>query len=202
MDRTAQFLGILFLVFAPAVVPAQEKPPPDSGAVPSRQARADTSRNTPGDWRFLGADSISAPRRQAKSTTTAVLLSAVLPGAGQFYNGSYWKVPIVTGLGAYFAYEFFSNNSKYQDYKDLYTASQPDIGGGNQRYYTLREFYRKERDRFGWYFLLLYIVNLVDAYVDASLSDFAISDDVTLQLVPGTSGSPGGPVTFGLRLTF
>ena len=45
--------------------------------------------------------------KMKKSPTTAVLLSAVLPGAGQFYNESYWKIPIIGGLVGYFGYEYF-----------------------------------------------------------------------------------------------
>jgi hypothetical protein len=191
MERTARFLGVILLVLVPVAALAQET-----------AAKPDTAHRGPGDWRFLGADSISAPHRQSKSTTTAVLLSAILPGAGQFYNESYWKVPIATGLGVYFGYEFFSNNSQYQHYKDLYSESITGGGSGNQQYYNLREFYRKERDRFGWYFLLLYLANLVDAYVDANLSDFEISDDVSLRLVPGPLESPGASVSLGLRVRF
>lgn len=191
MERSARFLGIVVLLVVPLLSTAQET-----------TAQPDTAQRGPGDWRFLGADSISGPRRQSKSTTTAVLLSAVLPGAGQFYNESYWKVPIATGLGVYLGYEFFSNNSQYQHYKDLYSESTQGGANGNQQYYNLREFYRKERDRFGWYFLLLYIANLVDAYVDANLSDFEISDDVSLRLVPGLLESPGASVSLGLRVTF
>jgi Family of unknown function (DUF5683) len=191
MERAARFLGVILLFLTPVAATAQET-----------TTQVDTANRAPGDWRLLGADSISAPHRQKKSTTTAVLLSAILPGAGQFYNESYGKVPIATGLGVYFGYEFFSNNSQYQHYKDLYSESTADGGTGNQQYYNLREFYRKERDRFGWYFLLLYIANLVDAYVDANLSDFEISDDVSVRLVPGVLESPGASVSLGLRVTF
>jgi Family of unknown function (DUF5683) len=198
MQRTTRSLGILILVLIPILATAQEPSPPDSVRTPPAGEVADTSRG----YRFLGADSVSAPHPESKSTTTAVLLSAVLPGAGQFYNGSYWKVPVFASLGIYFGYQFFYNNGKYQDYKDLYAASQPSLTGGNQLYYNLREFYRQERDRFGWYFLLLYIVNLVDAYVDASLSEFEISDDVALELMPRTAGQVPTAMSFGLRITF
>jgi hypothetical protein len=202
MQRATRSLGILILFLIPIVATAQELPPPDSVRTQPAGEVADTSRGSAAGYRFLGADSVGAPHPASKSTTTAVLLSAVLPGAGQFYNGSYWKVPVFAGLGIYFGYQFFYNNGKYQDYKDLYAASQPSLTGGNQLYYNLREFYRQERDRFGWYFLILYIVNLVDAYVDASLSEFEISDDVALELMPQTAGQVPAAVSFGLRITF
>ena len=116
--------------------------------------------------------------RMKKSPTTAVLLSAVLPGAGQFYNESYWKVPIIGGLVGYFGYEYFRNNNLYKDYRDDYAASQTEINPeGDFTLKTLREFYRDQRDDFVWYFLIVYVINMVDAYVDAHLFDFDVSED-------------------------
>lgn len=116
--------------------------------------------------------------KMKKSPTTAVLLSAVLPGAGQFYNESYWKIPIISGLVGYFGYEYFRNNNLYKDYRDQYAASQNDtVPDGNLNFKTLREFYRDQRDDFVWYFLIVYVINLVDAYVDAHLFDFDVRDD-------------------------
>lgn len=116
--------------------------------------------------------------RMRKSPTTAVLLSAVLPGAGQFYNESYWKVPIIGGLVGYFGYEYFRNNNLYKDYRDDYAASQTEINpDGDINLKTLREFYRDQRDDFVWYFLIVYVINMVDAYVDAHLFDFDVRDE-------------------------
>ncbi|MBE2228289.1 MAG: hypothetical protein IAE93_13125 [Ignavibacteria bacterium] len=116
--------------------------------------------------------------RMKKSPTTAVLLSAVLPGAGQFYNESYWKVPIIGGLVGYFGYEYFRNNNLYKDYRNEYTASQTELNpNGDLNLKTLREFYRDQRDDFVWYFLIVYVINMVDAYVDAHLFDFDVSED-------------------------
>lgn len=116
--------------------------------------------------------------RMRKSPTVAVLLSAVLPGAGQFYNESYWKIPVIGGLVGYFGYEYFRNNNLYKDYRDRYSASQNDsLPEGNLSLKSLREFYRDQRDDFVWYFLIVYVVNLVDAYVDAHLFDFDVSDN-------------------------
>ncbi|MBZ0201478.1 MAG: hypothetical protein K8I03_00520 [Ignavibacteria bacterium] len=116
--------------------------------------------------------------RMKKSSLTAVLLSAVVPGAGQFYNESYWKIPIIVGLVGYFGYEYFRQNNLYKDYRDSYTASQtPENPSGNLSLKTLREFYRNQRDDFVWYFLIVYTVNLIDAYVGAHLFDFDVRED-------------------------
>ncbi len=116
--------------------------------------------------------------KMKKSPTLAVLLSAVLPGAGQFYNESYWKIPIIGGLVGYFGYEYFRNNNLYKDYRNDYAASQTELNpDGDFNLKTLREFYRDQRDNFVWYFLIVYVVNMVDAYVDAHLFDFDVKED-------------------------
>ena len=116
--------------------------------------------------------------KMKKSPTKAVLFSAVLPGAGQFYNESYWKIPIIGGLVGYFGYEYFRNNNLYKDYRDEYAASQTELNpNGDFNLKTLREFYRDQRDNFVWYFLIVYVVNMVDAYIDAHLFEFDVSDD-------------------------
>jgi len=124
-------------------------------------------------------DTVSPP---TKSTATAMLLSAVLPGAGQFYNQSYWKVPIVTGLAIYFVSEWLSNNRRYASSRDLatqYRLAHPDDLTSFESAYlnqliNVREFWKDQRDSFAWYYLILYVINLADAYVDASLFGFSV----------------------------
>lgn len=116
--------------------------------------------------------------RMEKSPTVAVLLSAVLPGAGQFYNQSYWKIPIIAGFVGYFGYEYFRENNLYKDYRDQYINSQTEVNPeGDLNLKSLREFYRNQRDNFVWYFMIVYVINLVDAYVDVHLFDFDIKDE-------------------------
>lgn len=110
-----------------------------------------------------------------KSPWGAVLRSALLPGWGQFYNESYWKIPVVWGFLGYFSYIWLDQNDLYIKYKDLYRGSLEQTGQGNSEYLGLREFYRDQRDEFAVYFFLTYFLNLVDAYVDAHLFDFDVS---------------------------
>ncbi len=106
-----------------------------------------------------------------KSPWGAVLRSAIVPGWGQFYNESYLKIPVVTGILGWFAYNYFQNNSDYKKSRELY------IKTGNSIYKSYREFYRDQRDLFAIYFGLAYLANLVDAYVDAQLFDFSVKED-------------------------
>ncbi|MGB5287360.1 MAG: DUF5683 domain-containing protein [Ignavibacteriaceae bacterium] len=101
----------------------------------------------------------------------AVLRSAVLPGLGQFYNQSYWKIPVIWGVGALFISGWVYNNNLYKDNKNLF------IDTGNDLYKRNRDFYRDQRDNFTIYLVLLYLLNLVDAYVDAHLFDFTVQED-------------------------
>ena len=120
-----------------------------------------------------------------KSPLKAVLLSAALPGLGQFYNESYWKLPIIALAGGYFGYEIINQNNQFLDYRDQYIASQtPENQNGNQQILTLRNFYKDQRDRFIFYFGIFYVVNLIDAYVDAHMYDFNVSDKIQLGFQP------------------
>lgn len=108
-----------------------------------------------------------------KSPWGAVLRSAIVPGFGQFYNESYWKIPVVWGFIGYFAYVWIDNNDSYNRYNDLYVQSDFT----NSRYRELRDFFRDQRDEFAIYIGLTYFLQLVDAYVDAHLFDFDVTPD-------------------------
>jgi hypothetical protein len=144
----------------------------------------------------------SAPAKKGefhptKSPWLAVGLSAVVPGAGQVYDESYWKVPIIAGFAGYWVYEWVKLNNNYKDYRDQYSASiTPIFPNGNTQLARIRDFYHDERDKFAWYLGALYFLNLVDAYVGAHLYDFDVSPDLTAdgKLVP--------KVTASLRWTF
>ena len=106
-----------------------------------------------------------------KSPWGAVGRSAILPGWGQIYNESYWKVPVIWGVMGWFVYGWIDNNNNYNDYKVLYSQT------GNAQYLNFRNFYRDQRDEFAIYLLLTYFLNLVDAYVDAHLFDFSVDEN-------------------------
>jgi len=138
----------------------------------------------------------------AKSPGTALLLSAILPGAGQVYNQSYWKVPVVLGFGVYFASQWLHNNRLYKDWRDRFTESLATTEGGNRNYLAVREFYKDQRDAFTWYFFILYILNLADAYVDASLFDFNVGSDLSIRVQPLQSLVPPRALNVGIQVTF
>lgn len=135
-------------------------------------------------------------KHNIKSPLVAVLLSAAVPGGGQVYNGSYWKVPIIIGAQAYFVSQWLSNNKSYEYYRTQYsnsiTTSQPF---GNTNLMNLRDAYRDQRDSFAWYAAGVYLLSMVDAYVDAELSGFNVSPNLT-------STPSGTAVAVAFRLRF
>jgi hypothetical protein len=129
----------------------------------------------------LRIDSAKGPILATKSPTTAIILSAILPGAGQIYTGRYWKVPIILGFGGYFAWEWVRMNDHYTQSRSLYQASVDggeNKGQGDPQLLYERDFYHDERDRFAFYLAITYLLNIVDAYVGASLYNFDVGDNL------------------------
>ena len=195
------------LLLLPAAGAHPQGVPPRAGGADSVQAAAprrvpgtdSAAVRGPGGPRLIGgsADTLRHIVFPKKSPGTAMLLSAILPGAGQFYNHAYWKVPIVLGFGLYFISSWLDNNRRYWDYAEKYSASVAANPSGDPVILNVREFYKSQRDSFTWYFFLLYFINIADAYVDASLYDFNVGGDLSVRLLPPAAGP-----SVGLRFTF
>lgn len=135
------------------------------------------------------ADSLKTFKRANK----ALLLSTVLPGAGQVYNKKIWKVPVIyTGIGV-LAYSAISNNKDYKNYKtallyrldgDTLTTDEEFANLTDDQVRDAKDFYRRNRDLSYILLGILYGLNIVDAYVDAQLSDFDVSDNLSLSASP------------------
>ena len=116
-----------------------------------------------------------------KSTTLAMVLSAVLPGAGQIYTERYLHAPVVWGLGYYLVNQWQKGDRLYRDYGARFANSvalDTVRNLGNDQLRSIRDFYLVERDRIGLYIAILYVLNIVDAYVGASLYSFEVSDEL------------------------
>lgn len=145
----------------------------------------------------------------------AMWLAIVLPGAGQIYNRKYWKLPIFYGGFLGCAYAMRWNNQMYADYAQAYIDIMDDNPNTNsfnqflhlgsqitdQNIDRYKELFRKRKDRFRrWrdlsFFCMIgvYGLSIIDAYVDASLSQFDISDDLSLRIEPGLVNSNGDAV--------
>lgn len=121
----------------------------------------------------------------------ASIMSAVIPGLGQAYNRKWWKVPIVyAGLGG-FGYLFYTNQQNFSFYaKNLKFENDGDPNTINETKYSsdqllsLKNDYRKYRDLGVIGITIIYVLNIVDANVDAHLKTFDVSDDLSLEIKP------------------
>jgi hypothetical protein len=117
----------------------------------------------------------------AKSGSLAMLFSALLPGAGQVYAHRYYTIPIWWGFGIYFSSIAIKANNQYMDYRGQFSVSvrlDSTAHSGNPDLLHARDFYRDQRDEFILYLSLTYFLNIIDAYVGATLYDFDVSDEL------------------------
>ena len=131
-------------------------------------------------------------------------MALVIPGGGQIYNRKYWKLPIFYGGFAGCAYALTWNSKMYKDYsnaykdavrgnwqsssiQDLLPPGYTDRVSTTQLTETLRkrkDTYRRYRDLSIFAFIGVYLLSVVDAYVDAELSNFDISPDLSMRVEP------------------
>jgi len=124
--------------------------------------------------------------------STAALYSAALPGLGQAYNDKYWKIPILYGGGLVLGYFINYNHQLYKQYRDGLIAlidqddrTQPfDPRLGRDDYQRAVDYWRRNRDLLMIGVVVLYVVAIVDAHVDAHLELFTVEDDISLNLEP------------------
>jgi len=121
------------------------------------------------------------PDVHAKSGSLAMLFSAILPGAGQVYAHRYYTIPLFYGFGIYFSSIAIKANNQYMDYRGKFSESVrlDSLGhAGDPNLLNARDFYRDQRDQFLLYLGLTYFLNIIDAYVGATLYDFDVSDNL------------------------
>jgi hypothetical protein len=182
-------------------------------------APVDTAVAMPPPLLPLPADStVSLGRKPKRDWTTwtpdpkrALWLALVIPGGGQIYNRKYWKLPIVYGgfMGCIYALTW--NDMMYKDYSQAYLDISDDDPGtasynkflhlgrqindqNKQRYTEIfksrKNRYRRYRDLSFFVMVGIYALSVIDAYVDAELSVFDISKDLSLKVQPAVMGNP------------
>ena len=135
----------------------------------------------------------------------ALWMAAVIPGGGQIYNRKYWKLPIIYGgfIGCYYAMRW--NGMMYKDYSQAYLDlmdDNPETQSYNQfmhlgrviddsnrstyenKFKRRKDYYRRYRDMSAFIIIGVYALSIIDAYVDASLSEFDISEDLSMRVTP------------------
>ncbi len=158
----------------------------------------------------------------------ALWLSLVFPGAGQIYNRKFWKLPIFYGGFMGCAYALSWNQQMYLDYSQAYLDIMDDdpgtksyeemlpprykIEGREEQFKSIfkrkKDYYRHYRDMSAFCFFGVYLLSVIDAYVDAHLSEFDISPDLSMRIHPSVInnndrvGKNGCSVGLGCSLCF
>ena len=150
---------------------------------------------------FLGDTALSYATNDVSDVKKATTLSIICPGAGQAYNKSYWKVPIVIGGMASMIYVVDWNNRGFKRFQNAYAllndfeqnpgkypggVSKDEFGGRYSASFlkNLRDSYRRNRDLSILLTAAVYAFQAIDAHVDAHLKDFDVSDDLTVKIEP------------------
>ena len=193
-DSIVMALDSMYSAIAPL-----SSPEGDTNVLQGNEAPSGAVGGADRDWSIWRPD----PQR-------ALWLALVIPGGGQIYNRKYWKLPLVYGgfMGCIYAMRW--NNMMYKDYAQAYLDIMDDDPGtasytkflhlGRQitpqnedRYKTIfkkrKDRYRRYRDLSFFVMLGVYAISVIDAYVDAELSVFDISKDLSLKLRPAVIGS-------------
>ena len=179
--------------------------------IPASHAQSDTLSRAESVTFAKASQTDSLNWRARHKPARAVLLSALLPGAGQIYNRKYWKAPIAWGGLGLCAYLIRDNTRQYQRFRDGYAAMVDDdpatvseFEGRNAA--SVRETadtYQKWRDQAYLALVGVYILNVVDASVDAHFVRFDVSEDLSMDVIPvplvAGQAAPGLSLVFALR---
>ena len=188
-----------------AVVPADSIATADSIAAENKKKLLEMTSAPVLKESEVPADSLKKEIDQkiwVPNPTKATWLALVIPGGGQIYNRKYWKLPIFYGGFAGCAYALTWNSKMYKDYSTAYK----DAMNGNMQSSSitdllppgykisetqLKELLRKRKDTYRRYrdlsifaFIGVYLLSVIDAYVDAELSNFDITPDLSMKVEP------------------
>ncbi len=167
---------------------------------------------------FIGDAAVNYSTNEVSQVKKATTLSTICPGAGQIYNKSYWRVPIVIGGLASTIYTIDWNNRGYKRFKTAYALrvdydNNPDKypGGAADEFRgaysatflkNLKDSYRRNRDLCILLTAGVYMLQIIDAHVDAHLQDYDISDDLSMNLEPYFDYTPiGSQPLFGVNMS-
>lgn len=122
-----------------------------------------------------------------KSPKKAAILS-IVPGAGQVYTKKYWKIPIIYSALIASGYYINENNSEYKKYRDTYlnrmNGQSDNLNYTDSELITLKDYYKRNREISIMLFSLTYILNIIDASVNAHLSEYEVNEDISLGIRP------------------
>lgn len=161
---------------------------------------------------LLADEEIEVIKTTRHDPNLAALYSAALPGLGQAYNDMYWKIPIIYGGLAVTTYFVRYNNVQYLEYRRLYFAAIDGDPTTNNTSILTEEALQRNTDN--WrrnrdYMIIVtgfvYLLNIVDAHVDAHFKDFDVSENLSLSIEPSVeqlpvSSSPIAGLSLSLKI--
>ncbi len=116
----------------------------------------------------------------------ASVMSAILPGAGQVFNKKYWKVPVIYGIGGFLVFNGIQQNARYLLYKkellNVLNGGVSQDGYSAEQLTLLKNQSKKWRDLSVAGVVLVYVLNILDANIDAHLKTFDVGNDLSFKV--------------------
>jgi len=159
------FIGLLFLLLGSPTVFSQKKT----------------------DAVLVAKDTVKSNDIDPLTPAKAAFYSAILPGLGQAYNKKYWKIPIVYGAIGVSLYYYIDSNQKYHQYRDAYKRRLEGFTDDEfsyldeDRLISAQKFYQRNRDLSALFVVGFYVLNIIDANVDAALIQFNVNENLSMR---------------------
>jgi hypothetical protein len=199
MKNIASRLALLLLILigTPTLLQAQDSLQLDSAVLPIEEKRKE---------RF------PARNYQLSNPARAAILSATLPGLGQYYNKKGWavKVPVIYGIGTTLGFLVLDSHSEYRRFREAYlfledgnplTTPPPSFSGRtSDQILRTRDTHRRNRDFYIIMLLVVYALNVGEATTTAHLNEFDINDDLAIRIKPYNENLQGQSL-LGFSLT-
>ena len=139
------------------------------------------------DVPLIAKDTLKSVDIDPLTPAKAAFYSAILPGLGQAYNKKYWKIPIVYGAIGVSLYYYIDSNKSYHQYRDAYKRRLEGFNDDEfsyldeDRLISAQKFYQRNRDLSALFVVGFYVLNIIDANVDAALRQFNVNENLSVR---------------------
>lgn len=139
------------------------------------------------DASLIAKDTMKSNDIDPLTPAKAAFYSAILPGLGQAYNKKYWKIPIVYGAIGVSMYYYIDSSQKYHQYRDAYKRRLEGYTDDEFSYYdddqliSAQKFYQRNKDFSALFVVGFYVLNIIDANVDAALIQYNVNDNLSIR---------------------
>ncbi len=136
---------------------------------------------------LIAKDTLKSNNIDPLTPAKAAFYSAILPGLGQAYNKKYWKIPIVYIAIGVPMYYYLDSNQKYNQYRDAYKRRLEGFTDDEfsyldeSRLIAGQKFYQRNRDLSALFVVGFYVLNIIEANVDAALIQFNVNENLSVR---------------------